>query len=83
MFISLIYYLFSCFDQSFMSENQCLVYLFRYILDSINLQTFVSAFILNDVKVEAHTRMKALVYEEEDQEDNWWQDVIINKLNYK
>jgi len=30
----------------------------------------VSAFILNDVKVEAHTRMKALVYEEEDQEDN-------------
>jgi len=83
MFISLIHYLFSCFDQSFMSENQCLVYLFRYILDSINLQTFVSAFILNDVKVEAHTRMKALVYEEEDQEDNWWQDVIINKLNYK
>jgi len=30
----------------------------------------VSAFILNDVKVEAHTRMKALVHEEEDQEDN-------------
>jgi len=64
MFISLIHHLFSCFDQSFTSEDQSLVHLFRYILDSINLQAFVSAFILNDIRVEAHTRMKVFVHEE-------------------
>ncbi len=53
-----------------MSEDQYLVHLFKYILDSIDLQAFVSAFILNNVRVEAHTRMKVLVYEEESQEDN-------------
>ncbi len=53
-----------------MSEDQCLVYLFRYILDSINLQAFASAFILDNVRVEAHTRMKAFVHEEESQEDD-------------
>jgi len=70
MLISLIHHLFSCFDQSFMSEDQYLVHLFRYILDSINLQAFANAFILDDVKVKAHTRMKALVHEEESQEDD-------------
>ena len=70
MLISLIHHLFSCFDQSFASEDQCLVHLFRYILDLINLQAFVSAFILDDVRVEAHRRMKALVHEEENQEDD-------------
>jgi len=44
---------------------------------------FVSAFILNDVRVEAHTRMKALVHEEESQEDDWEQDIIVNKLNHE
>ncbi len=66
-----------------MSEDQCLVYLFRYILDLINLQAFANAFILDDVRVEAHMRMKALVYEEESQEDDWEQDVIVNKLDHK
>ncbi len=66
MFISLIHHLFSCFDQSFTSENQYLVHLFRYILDSIDLQAFASAFMLNDVRIKAHTRVKALVHEEED-----------------
>jgi len=75
--------LFSCFDQSFMSKDQCLVHLFRYILDSIDLQAFVNAFILDDVRVEAHMRMKALVHKEESQEDDWEQDVIINKLNHE
>jgi len=70
MLVSLIHHLFSCFDQSFMSEDQCLVHLFRYILSSINLQAFASAFILDDVRVEAHTRMKVLVHEEENQEDD-------------
>jgi len=70
MLISLIHHFFSCFDQSFTSKDQCLVHLFRYILDSINLQTFASAFILDDVRVEAHTRMKAFIHEEENQEDN-------------
>ncbi len=65
MLVSLIHHLFSCFDQSFTSEDQCVVHLFRYILDSINLQAFASAFILDDVKVEAHMRMKALIHEEE------------------
>jgi len=75
--------LFSCFDQSFTSENQYLVHLFRYILDLIDLQAFASAFIFNDVEIKAHMRMKALVYEEENQEDDWWQDVIVSKLNHE
>ena len=70
MLISLIHHLFSCFDQSFMSEDQCLVHLFEYILDSINLQAFASAFILDDVRIEAHTRMKVLVHEEKNQEND-------------
>ncbi len=70
MLISLIHHLFSCFDQSFMSEDQCLVHLFKYILDSIDLQVFASAFILDDVRVKTHTRMKVLVHEEETQEDD-------------
>jgi len=70
MLISLIHHLFSCFDQSFTSEDQSLVHLFRYIFDSIDLQAFVSAFILDDVKVEAHMRMKVLVHEEENQEND-------------
>jgi len=70
MLISLIHYLFSCFDQSFMSEDQCLVYLFKYILDLINLQVFASAFILDDVRVEIHMRMKVLVHKEENQEND-------------
>jgi len=53
-----------------MSEDQCLVYLFRYILDSIDLQVFVNTFILDDVRVEAHMRMKTLVHEEESQEND-------------
>ncbi len=53
-----------------MSKDQCLVHLFKYILDSIDLQAFASAFILDDVKVEAHMRMKVLVREEEDQEND-------------
>jgi len=53
-----------------MSEDQCLVHLFRYILDLINLQAFASALILDDVRVEAHTRIKFLVHEEENQEDD-------------
>ncbi len=44
---------------------------------------FMSAFILDDVKVEAHTRIKSLVHEEKNQEDDWEQDVIINKLNHE
>jgi len=53
-----------------MSEDQHLVYLFRYILDSINLQAFASAFILDDVRIKAHMRMKVLVHEEENQEND-------------
>ncbi len=70
MLVNLIHHLFSCFDQSFTSKDQCLVYLFRYILDSIDLQTFASAFILDDVRVKAHTRVKAFIHEEESQEDD-------------
>ncbi len=70
MLISLIHHLFSCFDQSFASEDQCLIHVIKYIFDSSDLQTFASAFILDDVEVEAHTRVKALVHEEEDQEDD-------------
>jgi len=83
MLVSLIHHLFSCFDQSFTSENQCLVHLFRYILDSIDLQAFASAFILDDVRVEAHIRIKVLVHKEESQEDDWEQDVIVDKLNHE
>ncbi len=83
MLVSLIHHLFSCFDQSFTSENQCLVHLFRYILNSIDLQAFASAFILDDVRVEAHIRMKVLVHKEESQEDDWEQDVIVDKLNHE
>ncbi len=83
MLVSLIHHLFSCFDQSFMSEDQCLVHLFRYILDLIDLQAFANAFILDNVRIEAHMRMKVLVHEEEDQEDDWWQDIIVDKLNHK
>jgi len=70
MLISLIHHLFSCFDQSFTSKDQCLVHLLRYILDLIDLQAFANAFIFNDVKVKAHTRIKAFVHEEENQEDD-------------
>ncbi len=70
MLISLIHHLFSCFDQSFASENQCLIHVIEYIFDSSDLQSFASAFILDDVRVEAHTRMKVLVHEEESQEDD-------------
>ena len=83
MFISLIHHLFSCFDQNFTSKDQSFIHLFRYILDSIDLQAFANAFILDDVRIEAHMRMKALVHEEEDQKDDWWQDVIVDKLNHK
>jgi len=57
--------------------------LLKYILDLIDLQAFANAFILNDVRIEAHTRMKALVHEEEDQEDDWEQNVIVDKLNHE
>ena len=70
MLVSLIHHLFSCFDQSFTSKDQCLVHLLRYILDLIDLQAFASASILDDVRIEAHMRMKALVHEEENQEDD-------------
>ncbi len=67
----------------FMSKDQCFIHLFKYILDLINLQAFANAFILNDVRVKAHMRMKVLVYEEEYQENDWEQDVIVNKLNHE
>ncbi len=53
-----------------MSEDQYFVHLFRYILDLIDLQAFASAFILDDVKIETHMRMKTLVHEEENQEND-------------
>ncbi len=70
MLISLIHHLFSCFDQSFASKDQCLIHVIEYIFDLSNLQTFTNAFILDDVRIEAYIRMKALVHEEESQEDN-------------
>ncbi len=70
MLISLIHHLFSCFDQSFASEDQCLIHVIEYIFDLSNLQTFASAFILDDVEIEAHMRMKVLVHEEESQEND-------------
>ncbi len=57
MLINLIHHLFLYFDQSFMSEDQCLVHLFKYILDSIDLQAFANVFILNDVRIKAHMRI--------------------------
>jgi len=42
----------------------------EYIFNSDNLQALVNAFILNDVRIEAHMRMKALIHEEEDQEND-------------
>ncbi len=70
MLINLIHHLFLCFDQSFASENQCLIHVIEYIFDLSDLQMFASAFILNDVRVKAHMRMKVLVHEEENQEDD-------------
>jgi len=67
MLVSLIHYFLSCFDQSFVSENQCLIHMIEYIFDSSNLQTFASTFILDNVRIEAHTKVKALVHEEENQ----------------
>ncbi len=60
----------SCFDQSFASENQCFIHVIEYIFDLSDLQMFANAFILDDVRVEAHMRMKALVHEEENQEND-------------
>ncbi len=57
--------------------------MFRYILVSIDLQAFANAFILNEVRVEAHMRMKVLVHKEEDQEDDWEQDIIVDKLDHE
>ena len=70
MLVSLIHYLLSCFDQSFASEDQYFIHVIEYIFDLSDLQTFASAFILHDVRIEAHTRVKALVHEEEDQEND-------------
>jgi len=42
----------------------------EYIFDLSDLQMFANAFILDDVRVEAHMRMKALVHEEENQEND-------------
>ena len=83
MLVSLIHHLLSCFDQSFASEDQCFIHVIEYILGLINLQAFASAFILDDVRVKAHTRMKVLVHEEESQEDDWEQDVIVDKLDHE
>jgi len=70
MLISLIHHLLSCFDQSFMSEDQCFIYVIKSIFDLSNLQAFASAFILDDVRIEAHTRVKVLVHEEKSQEND-------------
>jgi len=56
---------------------------FRYILDSDDLQALASTFILDDVKIEAHMRMKILVQKEESREDDWEHDVIVNKLDHE
>jgi len=70
MLISLIHHLLSCFDQSFASKDQCLIHVIKYIFDLSDLQMFANAFIFNDVRVEAHMRMKVLVHEEENQEND-------------
>jgi len=61
MLISLFHHLLLCLNKSLASEYQCLVHMFRYILDSNDLQMLASAFILDDVRIEAHMRMKILV----------------------
>ena len=70
MLVNLIHHLLLCFDQSFASEDQCFIHVIEYIFDLSNLQTFTSAFILDDVRVEVYTRMKVLVHEEESQEND-------------
>jgi len=55
----------------------------EYIFDSDDLQAFASTFILDDVRIEAHMRMKALIHEEESQENDWKQDVIVDKLDHE
>ncbi len=70
MLVNLIHHLLSCFDQSFASKDQCLIHVIEYIFNLSNLQMFANAFILDDVKVEAHTRIKVFVHEEENQEDD-------------
>jgi len=42
----------------------------EYIFDFDDLQAFASAFILDDVKIKAHTRIKAFIHEEENQEND-------------
>ncbi len=66
MLISLIHHLLSCFDQSFASKDQCFIHMIKYIFDLSDLQMFMNAFILNDVKVETYTKVKVLIHEEED-----------------
>jgi len=70
MLISLIHHLLSCFDQSFASENQCFIHVIEYIFCSSDLQTFANAFILNDVRIKVHIRMKVFVHEEENHEND-------------
>ncbi len=70
MLINLIHHLLLCFDQSFASKDQCLIHIIKYIFDLSNLQMFAKTFILNDVKVETHMKVKVLVHEEEDQEND-------------
>jgi len=55
----------------------------EYIFNSDDLQAFASTFILDDVRIEAHMRMKALIHEEESQENDWKQDVIVDKLDHE
>ncbi len=70
MLIDLFYHLLSCLDKSLANECQCFIHVFRYILDSDDLQALASTFILDDVKIEAHMRMKILVQKEESREDD-------------
>ncbi len=70
MLVNLIHHLFSCFDQSFTSKDQYFIHVIEYIFNLSDLQTFVSTFIFNDVRVKAHTRMKAFIHEEENQEND-------------
>ncbi len=70
MLVSLIHRLFSCFDQSFASKDQYFIHVIEYIFNLSDLQTFVNAFILNDVEIEAHMKVKVLIHEEENQEDD-------------
>jgi len=70
MLVSLFHHLFLCFDQSFASKNQRLVHVIEYIFDLDDLQTLASAFILDNVRIEAHMRIKTLIHEEESQEND-------------